>query len=667
MVTHVSDTNVATNAAISVTKLALGGTNSVLRSDGYTNSFSASPTVTSLTTTSHLATSVSPALSGVIRMAHGQSVKALNLAGDTDIAIIDWGETTSNEVWFGGNAGGQSTNAYLRSSTNVSLNIGGTNRLSTSASALSLAVPLVEIAAAQANPVIQQENIAAGPGQDFSIKAQSATSSGAGGKLILASGTGPGGTANVEIATGTITRLTFSPAGGLTVASNIISWDGTAVTVPTLKHNNKLSGNASTLVVQAQNANAGTGGDLSLTSGTGTVEDGYLRLQVGGSNAVVIGEVAAADLASAVGGEVLTLESGIARWKTSGVPVGGANEVYWSNGVVNSWTGSPIISTYIGVGTGTLADAGNIRLPNNTSIAWRNAGDTADLGLTLDTSNILQVGATGGIRFGNAVTAVSTLGVTWSGEAVQLANTYISLSGTSDKLIRNATVATASVTGAALEINSTDCSGNTATVGGQLTVRAGDATGAGGTHTGGEAIFRAGNASGASGTRTGGKLTLSSGTGVTADGDVEITRGTENVLLATNSAITLGSGGGSGTMFELVTLGTRRIVALAAGADLTTTEMPANTGDRVVYIADAAVAPTADGYAGGIMYSEGGAGKWRGSSGTTSTFGPAEPHCPDCGRDFALEWTNNKYGALTLCMWCFSIGATQGVIKREPK
>ena len=35
---------------------------------------------------------------------------------------------------------------------------------------------------------------------------------------------------------------------------------------------------------------------------------------------------------------------------------------------------------------------------------------------------------------------------------------------------------------------------------------------------------------------------------------------------------------------------------------------------------------------GGYMYAEAGAGKWRGSSGTITTFGPVEPHCPDCGK-----------------------------------
>ena len=46
-------------------------------------------------------------------------------------------------------------------------------------------------------------------------------------------------------------------------------------------------------------------------------------------------------------------------------------------------------------------------------------------------------------------------------------------------------------------------------------------------------------------------------------------------------------------------------------------------------------------------------------------FGPAEPHCPDCGRDFVLEWQNEDYGHITLCMWCLTDGMTKGVVLRK--
>jgi len=71
----------------------------------------------------------------------------------------------------------------------------------------------------------------------------------------------------------------------------------------------------------------------------------------------------------------------------------------------------------------------------------------------------------------------------------------------------------------------------------------------------------------------------------------------------------VGINAAAGTMIEAVEVAAgRRVVSLALGADLTTTEMPALTGDRVVYIANAATAPTTGDPASGlIMYGTSGA------------------------------------------------------------
>jgi hypothetical protein len=72
-----------------------------------------------------------------------------------------------------------------------------------------------------------------------------------------------------------------------------------------------------------------------------------------------------------------------------------------------------------------------------------------------------------------------------------------------------------------------------------------------------------------------------------------------------------------------------------------------------IFVKNAAVAPGSNPTGGFLMYAEGGAAKVRGSSGTTTTFGPAEPHCPTCGRDFAHEWRNEeKEEHLAVCMPC---------------
>jgi hypothetical protein len=102
-------------------------------------------------------------------------------------------------------------------------------------------------------------------------------------------------------------------------------------------------------------------------------------------------------------------------------------------------------------------------------------------------------------------------------------------------------------------------------------------------------------------------------------------------------------------------------------------------GAGVIGIDNASANPTTNPTAGGILYADGGAGKWRGSSGTVTTFGPAdldgfkatsgEGHCPSCGTDFALEWANDAYGSLTVCMRCLTdaLGDQPWIVRRPKK
>lgn len=117
------------------------------------------------------------------------------------------------------------------------------------------------------------------------------------------------------------------------------------------------------------------------------------------------------------------------------------------------------------------------------------------------------------------------------------------------------------------------------------------------------------------------------------------------------------------TLLEIAEIASgRRVVSINRDADLTTTEMPTNTGDLVTFIGDASTVPTANAVGGGILYSDSGALKWRGSSGTTTVMGVADlegfaegnGHCPVCGTDFAHEWKNDEYGSLTICMSCLA-------------
>ncbi len=91
------------------------------------------------------------------------------------------------------------------------------------------------------------------------------------------------------------------------------------------------------------------------------------------------------------------------------------------------------------------------------------------------------------------------------------------------------------------------------------------------------------------------------------------------------------------------------------------------SGTGVLSVANAGVNPSTNPTGGGILYSDAGAGKWRGSGGTVTTFGPAEPHCPTCGRDFMHEWQNERLGYLAVCMWCLTaeIGDRPWIVRRD--
>lgn len=81
-------------------------------------------------------------------------------------------------------------------------------------------------------------------------------------------------------------------------------------------------------------------------------------------------------------------------------------------------------------------------------------------------------------------------------------------------------------------------------------------------------------------------------------------------------------------------------------------------GAGVIFLSNATTVPTSNPTGGSIIYAEAGAAKTRGTSGTVTTFGPANPHCPACGSDFVHEWDNpERWGYLAVCMLCYANGA----------
>jgi len=123
----------------------------------------------------------------------------------------------------------------------------------------------------------------------------------------------------------------------------------------------------------------------------------------------------------------------------------------------------------------------------------------------------------------------------------------------------------------------------------------------------------------------------------------------------TNAAITV-AGNGTVTMNPHAQTGFQigtNVSANGAVIQLWNGVTGAASGDsRYIGFGNSTAPPTGTPVGGGYLYVDTGALKYKGSSGTLTTVGPADPHCKKCGRDFMHEWQNDKYGRLASCMPC---------------
>lgn len=106
------------------------------------------------------------------------------------------------------------------------------------------------------------------------------------------------------------------------------------------------------------------------------------------------------------------------------------------------------------------------------------------------------------------------------------------------------------------------------------------------------------------------------------------------------------------TMIEVAeVVAGRRAVYLCLRAAAAAANLP-NAADGVIVIGNAATAPVLPAVGGPLLFGAAGALKAIGTAGTTATLVAAEPHCPECGFDFVLEWSNPRWGHLAVCVPC---------------
>jgi hypothetical protein len=348
-------------------------------------------------------------------------------------------------------------------------------------------------------------------------------------------------------------------------------------------------------------------------------------------------------------------------------------------------------SNYISIGASPAA-TGGVRLTNNSSVSSITTG-AADVQLVIlnnfdqaifggtAVNTIFSAGAGGVLRFRiNGIDYIET----YVDEVRLIAPLLDFASTAAAPAIKQRDDATNAVTGDALTIQAQNCTGTT-TTGGNAILCSGT-----GTSTNGSVKLQVGGTD---------KVTVAPSTVTFVDpvtltasaasaGDIRAPTaftlkaltsggGSNKTLMQFDSSNVLNIGGtnaqseqasttyinasgtvygliGSTTMLRINSSGVGTYYTANMGLSGNSTSFPdVASGVGVFGVGNCNTAPSATPTGGGVLYAEAGAGKWKGSSGTVTTFGPAEPHCPTCGRDFAIEHENSRLGErLALCLPC---------------
>lgn len=261
-----------------------------------------------------------------------------------------------------------------------------------------------------------------------------------------------------------------------------------------------------------------------------------------------------------------------------------------------------------------VTGAGNdVLLDNNNEYNMKDSGGTARVVATLTSGDILIFGPGGGpaetrIRAGSA--AYLSIGSTGGTASVSMGTLTGGVLNTSTNLLRGTTDA--------LEIQAQSAS--------RILKLTRTTTSAGSAYLGADSSG----------------MTFYSG-----DATHRMLMTTAALSPATSGGLTLGS----------ATLPWGHFYLGNGGEDFYFNSTSVGGGTGVMAVANATANPSSNPTGGGILYATGGAGTWRGSGGTVTTFGPAGPHCGKCGYDFwRVASVNDRWGAsLRECGWCGTV------------
>jgi hypothetical protein len=378
----------------------------------------------------------------------------------------------------------------------------GTTQITYAVGVTSAQINQTQTASTPSAPMSIQSQVttaASGVGGNLTMNAGNATgTTSTGGNAILTSGTGTTVAGNVQLQTGVVDRVVVHPtftefrdaaeAYRITPVSAGTTTLQAASTVTALTYRQDdlvtASGTGAVTTLQAQNETGTTsnGGNLNLTSGTGTSANGVVNLQSGGTTVLAISSVTLVTMS----GTTFQFATGVVAPTINQAATGGASGQNLTLQSQNAATTGGNLTLTSGTG-GTVAGNVNIQTGAVTKVSVNPTFTTFN-----DTTEAYRI------------TPVSTGATT-----LQAINTATSVT------YKQGDLTTASGTGATTTLQAQNETGTTS-IGGALALVAGT-----GTSTGGAASLTAGSSS-----VTGGLVTLAGGAGTTTGGNAVVTSGT---------------------------------------------------------------------------------------------------------------------------------------------
>lgn len=324
----ITTTQISASAGITATQLAAGAAGTVLIG-GASNSFSASPNVTSISF------GADPADSGAIRLSHAMGVYGELATPGTDAAVLTWGVVANDVVGLGGASAvtrvtGSALHAYVGATQVAQLGLASGDFLAVGAIPATVGgIRLANATAIYARNFANSANIAL-----CTINASNNVVFGdtANNGIFFDSGSGttinlrPGGANGIALS-GSACNFYISSALLLQMSTNALTWDS-ALTPTFYQATHATTPHAFT--IQAQNVTTGTGSNLDLKSGTGSVASGIVRLYAGSTLAfsAETGANLSMFAAGSFGGGVKVLFGGSVTTAPTTAPAGGGL-IYW--------------------------------------------------------------------------------------------------------------------------------------------------------------------------------------------------------------------------------------------------------------------------------------------------------------------------------------------------